>query len=48
MADEYVPKEDHSRDWLKVGGLGCLYYGGFALAILVLVALVVVVLRWIF
>ena len=47
MGKAYEPQQDHSKDWLKVGGLGCAYYGIAALLLIAVVALIVIVLRWI-
>lgn len=47
MGTPYEPSADHRRDWLKFGGLGCAFYVGIALAILVVLAIVVLLIRWI-
>ena len=48
MGKSYVPKEDHSKDWLKVTGLGCAWYGGGLVLLVALIVLIVAIFRWIF
>lgn len=47
MGRPYEPTQDHGRDWLKVGGLGCAFYAGAIVLLVVAIALVVALLRWI-
>lgn len=48
MGKPYEPQHDHSKDWLKFTGLGCAWYLGGLLLLVVLVLALVAVIRWIF
>ena len=48
MGKPYVPKEDHSKDWLKVTGRGCAWYGGGLVLLIAVIVLIVAIFRWIF
>lgn len=48
MGESHDPPRDHSKDWLKFGGLGCAYYGGALVLLVAVVVLIVLLLRWIF